>query len=476
MQYSNSLIGLDSLQFAFNKAVGELSALLWFPEIQNLDEYLTDIETAAANVLDIAALIDPSKIIMKIKYHLLVHLREDIVRFGPLVGVATETFECFNAIFRFCSILSNHMAPSRDIAIQLAQQEVVRHLLSGGSWLAKNGQTWETVSPLIAKFFQENKFIRAVVGYGNGDMDEMETTSASAGGIIKLEALKVVGKQQLPRQEYSISETQLSQAVNLPSSLCQSTKQWHQGKKVTASMTLDQCSIGSWVFATSPFITNLPSHQSGISQGTNITPSSPFPICGRILDIFQRSDQPEGLVLLDVFQVCMTRDDTFGTPVLERRLDEVTLVVIQPNAILFEFNAQHDCRRAKCIASGTREVVRERKKTALTEAIIEYQPLQRYLINTYAFHNAHLLRRVLPRDLTAPISYSNNRREDHFRYAKDLRTSRAKPEAAAPAKKKKPTALESKGAKKGSDSITNATGGLKRKRAEAQLTSDESDN
>ena len=38
-----------------------------------------DIETATANVLDIAALIDPSKIISKIKYHLLGHLREDII-------------------------------------------------------------------------------------------------------------------------------------------------------------------------------------------------------------------------------------------------------------------------------------------------------------------------------------------------------------------------------------------------------------
>jgi hypothetical protein len=54
---------------------------------------------AMANVLDICTLIDPSKIVTKIKYHILTHCDEDVVAFGPLVGIATEIFESFNAIF-----------------------------------------------------------------------------------------------------------------------------------------------------------------------------------------------------------------------------------------------------------------------------------------------------------------------------------------------------------------------------------------
>ncbi|KAJ7874051.1 hypothetical protein B0H14DRAFT_2343874, partial [Mycena olivaceomarginata] len=86
MQYAGSLIGrqfktiiqtavfhLHDLvtedQFTAWKAVGELSALLWVPEIRDLTQYRNDLKIAVANVLDAVAQIDPSKIMTKIKYH-----------------------------------------------------------------------------------------------------------------------------------------------------------------------------------------------------------------------------------------------------------------------------------------------------------------------------------------------------------------------------------------------------------------------
>ncbi|KAL6300498.1 hypothetical protein BKA93DRAFT_696210, partial [Sparassis latifolia] len=73
-----------------------------------------------------------AQILVKGKLHVLKHILADIRRFGPAVRFSTEIFECFNVIFRMCSVLSNHQAPSRDIAHKLADIDRVKHILSGG--------------------------------------------------------------------------------------------------------------------------------------------------------------------------------------------------------------------------------------------------------------------------------------------------------------------------------------------------------
>ncbi|KAJ7814863.1 hypothetical protein B0H13DRAFT_1513354, partial [Mycena leptocephala] len=70
----------------------------------------------------------------KLKLHVLQHIVQDICRRGPAVRFSTEVFECFNAIFLLCSVLSNHQAPSRDIAAKFADLDRVKHILSGGYW------------------------------------------------------------------------------------------------------------------------------------------------------------------------------------------------------------------------------------------------------------------------------------------------------------------------------------------------------
>jgi hypothetical protein len=94
-----------------------------------------DLQVAIANAQDMFAELDLTKIIRKAKIHLLGHIPEDACYFGPLVGMATESHESFNAVFRFCSVLSNHLAPSCDIAHQTGEQETLKHILTGGRWL-----------------------------------------------------------------------------------------------------------------------------------------------------------------------------------------------------------------------------------------------------------------------------------------------------------------------------------------------------
>ncbi|KAF8953953.1 hypothetical protein BDZ97DRAFT_1766967, partial [Flammula alnicola] len=258
MQYAGSLNGrqfktitqvnvfhvydlVDATRFLLTKAVGELAALLWIPEIRNMEEYLSDIEVAAANVLDLFAMIDPSKMTSKIKLHLLVHLKADILRFGPLVGVATEVFECFNAIFRFCSIFSNHLAPSRDIAFQLASQEVLKHRLTGGWWPTIDGE-WERPGPSVRNFIHTHPTLQALVGWTN--------VEPLVNGSFRLEPLKRGASQKVESRKYiPWFLTQGAKTLNYTSE--DANSQWTLCR-FTVARSEDKCFVGSWIFARSP--------------------------------------------------------------------------------------------------------------------------------------------------------------------------------------------------------------------------------
>lgn len=79
--------------------------------------------------------------------------------------------------------------------------------------------------------------------------------------------------------------------------------------------------------------------------------------------------------------------------------------------------------------------MQERVTSALTESFVEHQPLEQYVINTTAFHNAHLLRRCLPRSAWAPVPMftPENRLQKHNELAEQLRGTHVTKKAAAAA-------------------------------------------
>ncbi|KAJ6612184.1 hypothetical protein B0H10DRAFT_2177449 [Mycena sp. CBHHK59/15] len=348
MQYAGSLIGrqlktiaqtnvfhlhglVTEQKFMAWKAVGELSALLWFPEIRNLAEYRRDLKVAVGNVLDAFALIDPSKIVTKIKLHLLAHTDEDTVEFGPL---------SFNAIFRYCSILSNHLAPSRDIAVQLGDQEGLKHRLTGGWWFCHADEDWTRAGPGVRHFMEAHPVLQKLLGWSEDKL--LKQT--------KLEPLKRGQKQ---RSSYSLGTTTAASALNYGMYLPDS--QWNRCVSVV-SESLDQCFVGSWVFA-----------QSSTDEASMIT--------GR-LDV---------IIVLELFQVLSVRDEHYGMPVLVRRDGEKIFTIISAEKLKFKFNVQHDCRTAKCEATGEHIRMQERVESDNTENFIIHESLDRFIVNSHAF-------------------------------------------------------------------------------------------
>ena len=106
--------------------------------------------------------------------------------------------------------------------------------------------------------------------------------------------------------------------------------------------------------------------------------------------------------------------------------------------IHFAYNVQHDCPLAKCTASGKQPVMQERIESGLSKSCVEHLPIDRFIINTHAFHNAHLLRAVIPRPLTIPIPIHQfeNRKLKHIEIAQSLQAMQEVKQAAAKAKGK----------------------------------------
>ncbi|KAJ7454647.1 hypothetical protein B0H11DRAFT_1926478 [Mycena galericulata] len=340
MQFANSLIGrqlkqvaqtgifhmydlTDGLQFA-------LLPLLWYPEIDDMDQYLADVENAVSNVLDLFAMLDPTKILAKNKLHILAHIRADVLRHGPLLGVITEGFESYNA-------------PSRDISRQLAHQEGLKHRLTGGWWLSETGE-WEQAG------------WAALLGWTNPKEAEQ--------GSVKLQPVKrLKGRPTPSRPDFRLMDTDAKTAINISSYGPETI--WKRCINVV-SKARDICPVSSWVYAISP-VTNEPT-------------------LGRINDIL--TDGPSSIVLLDVFRVSDERHTIFNLPKLSRRQGEQDTLDCSFKDIQFIFNVQHDCYTAGCTASGTRPKMQERVASLVTESFVEHQPLEAFVINTTAFHNA----------------------------------------------------------------------------------------
>ncbi|KAJ7765373.1 hypothetical protein DFH07DRAFT_867075 [Mycena maculata] len=399
MQFANSLIGhqfkqvtqtcvfqmhdlVDEFQYTAWKAMGELLPLLWYPEIDKLEQYLQNHFKEQA----------PHTGSHNSRCH------------GPLVGNATEGFESFNGIFCFCSIFSNHLAPSRDIARQLAQQEGLKHRLMGGWWMDVSSGEWERAGSAVRDFLSAKPILQALLGWTDPKPSIQGTHFAMLLSFcsFKFDLFRICETSAIEENKGASNSTpcQIEPGCN---------------------SCINVVSASRDVYAKSP-ITNLP-------------------VIGRIVHILSGAD--DSVVVLDVFEVSNQRHEIYNLPKLFRRQDEETLLIVPSKNIQFIFNIQHDCYAANCTASGTRPKMQERMESPRTESFIEHQALDKFVINTTAFHNAHLLRRCLPRLAWAPSGKQAKRKTAAANAAADpnvkTKKRKAPTQKAAPKKKRQKT-------------------------------------
>lgn len=383
MQYRNNLIGkhfktlMQTLafhvhdlatpeQFALIAAAGDLGARLWIPVIDNMDQYIAELKVAIANLLDAFDAVDPLRIIVKIKMHLLTHLPEDIRRFGPAIRFSTEVHEAYNAVFRMCSINSNHLAPGRDISRKFASMDRAKHLLSGGLFPHPETKKWVHAGPAVLAVLKNDPIFQRHLGWVSSEN-------------IVTGKIQLLSQRKQPPVPWS--ETQASKHWGLGEPPAAESL-WKVGKSVTMTNG-DQVKKLGWVWA-------LDTEKRWIF--------------GRVAEIL---DGLKPIVTLERFVCGDQRHPDFGWPIARRpRGVEITqlgiksYVVIESASIRFEFSVQHDCRKGKCQPAVVGKHFQEREATDLDRKLIVHSDDDHFVINMAALHNFAELRRVLPQALT----------------------------------------------------------------------------
>ncbi|KAJ7463099.1 hypothetical protein B0H11DRAFT_2310350 [Mycena galericulata] len=374
MQYRNGLIGkhfktlmqtkifhihdiVTPDQFTLVRALGELGPHLWTSFIDDMDTYPADLQILIDNLLDAFATLDPTKILIKLKLHVLLHIVQDIRRRGPAVRFSTEVFECFNAIFRLCSVLSNHQAPSRDIAAKFADLDRVKHILSGGYWLQDT--EWLRAGKDVQRILHNTPIIQKHLGWAPPPF--------WTPGLIQ----SVAQKKQSKLQALTATETMLLGAT---------------------TVTGDRCTVGSWAL----FRLN------------------EVPMIARIsIILLPKGSKPaQGMLVVSKYHVAEALHPHFHMPVLLPDT-AASSVIVPSNSVQFIFNVQHDCRACGCDASGVTRQMQERQESDTIIHSVVHKDDTRFVINMHGFHNARLLRKFLPISLTKPRPLFPDRRKRH---------------------------------------------------------------
>ncbi|KAI9104014.1 hypothetical protein DFS34DRAFT_590427 [Phlyctochytrium arcticum] len=177
VQYGGSLVGKDFRRwiqvapFAYDGFLPESWMRAWFcmadvflliyvQSIPNLELYLRDLQRAMTAMYASICDIDIA-IFSRRKDHALVHIIEDIRRFGPPRLYASEKFEIINPIVRNQLNHTNRHSPSKDVFIRFARFQTIRHLIGGGYW--EENASWVNAGQNVQNLFR-NETVRSVLG------------------------------------------------------------------------------------------------------------------------------------------------------------------------------------------------------------------------------------------------------------------------------------------------------------------------
>ncbi|KAL0567238.1 hypothetical protein V5O48_014753 [Marasmius crinis-equi] len=405
-------------------ALSKLIPLIWQPEITNLPQYLSTLETEIQNFLVHAAKWS-IRWFNKPKFHIIVHLPFHIRRLGPGVLFATESFESYNAVIRCKSTHSNRQAPSRDIAYAFAQGNRIRHFLSGGKFLLRGAVPWTEELQEARKNFdnadlpqsqrvsdvqlyfrnyqaQPEKWVTVatlplqvvdqsgnVIG-GYLGLTSVQETEPDSGFCDFESSSRYIPYLSTQSSQHRCRVPHLSEAESVDTDI----GNLRAARRIRLDNG-DRVGVGTYVIAQLP---GLPS---------NVDSSSPEDSTRQLLSVANVAEilhHREGwdVVLLRLFTVGR-EPSVHGMPRLKVRAPD-TYLVLERKDVLCSVNVQHDCIRHNCKVKQSVVVRQERHDTGLRRGRVEHQGNPHdVVLNTAQMRDAKFVQRFRIQPTLLPV-------------------------------------------------------------------------
>ncbi|KAF9059623.1 hypothetical protein BDP27DRAFT_1238327, partial [Rhodocollybia butyracea] len=317
-------------------ALSKLIPLIWQPEIEELESYLTTL-TLEINYFLACTARWTVQWFNKPKFHILVHLPEHIRRFGPAMLFATEGFESFNAIIHSKSVHSNRQAPSRDIAFSFAKQNHIRHMLSGGLFLLG---TYIPADSVADKSLTPGRY--SVVFRNHWFLSGSCTCRCSVDHSASIQKwLQTESCRKVPDSNI-FTAAQKAQGV------------FHRAVDLIL-VNGDKCSPGNYVICEDPRTTDATA-------------------VARVSEILMRNkngrlNEAAESVLLELYRV-QAKASCHGMP---RLSPSGQFYLVGPQSLLCAVNVQHDCTRHGCSIQYNIATFQEREKSSEMKGGVVHQ-------------------------------------------------------------------------------------------------------
>jgi hypothetical protein len=253
--------------------------------------------------------------LVKIKLHLLPHLLDDIRRFGPAIRFSTESFEAYNTVFRQCSILSNHLAPSRDISLKFCSLERIKHVFSGGYSWDPGSESWRRAGTAVWELIQEHPIFQRHLGW---------VTPEEHPALQDLVSLRGAEHCQWSKTKTSkyLAASEITDLAPSPTDL------WCVSSKMVARSGDEVCPH-NWVIFSQPSTQQLE--------------------FGRVVEILVSKRPHQQLVVIEKFECSERLHPDFGWPILSRwHGQELPCTIVLPQNVAFSISVQHDCHQGQC--------------------------------------------------------------------------------------------------------------------------------